>query len=62
MIWLNGGDEVTHKELLNVIIGVGIPIILSILGLAITHGRTYYQHRMLWREYCKKHGINGNGG
>lgn len=53
------GDGITHQELLNAIIGVGVPLILAILTLAVLHGRTYFQHKLMWKEFQRRHKING---
>jgi hypothetical protein len=54
-------DGVTHQELLNAILGVGIPLILAIGTLAVMHGRIFFQHKMMWKEFARQHKINGHG-
>jgi hypothetical protein len=47
-------DGVTHREILVALILFGIPNL--VVGAVF-----FFQHRLMWNDYRKRHGMNGNG-
>ena len=47
-------DNVTHREILIALISLGIPNM--VMGAVM-----FFQHRLMWNDFKRRHDINGNG-
>jgi hypothetical protein len=55
-------DAITHQQLLEVFLLVGLPLIGMMVATLVKYGRNEYEHRLMWRDFQKRHNIpNGNG-
>ena len=55
-------EGVTHAQLLEAFLLVGLPIVGMMVANLVKYGRNEYEHRLMWRDYQRRHNIpNGNG-